>query len=719
MLCNLAVQSGNLIALVDEVLKLIKSADSEKQSSSLSFLLKFIASLLKRTATITISQSKSETMTNTNKDIVMEDASTTATSKTQTQAIPQPNSLSLSLSEEDQETLNKRLCTFTTTGKNFSGQHWYYCYSCSLSFSEGCCSVCVQVCHAGHDVSYSRYSRFFCDCGAGAVRGFKCQCLVARLENKQTPLIFFFPLIFFVVFSISRKPGTKATVAPTAQPTKESAQPPASTKSLRNSSSAVLKSSNILAKSSSHAISKPSTSEGKKEKETTTTSTNPLSKSQSLAKIAASVVIGNGDDILGSAEISRLSLEQLVEKFKNVEFIDLMFALFQKLLQDSSFTNNTNSTTTPIASQDTEMSEASTTTTNSTASQSNNSDLALMTDKTVVAKTDMLAQNSRSYKQGSFQEAKLKFDGAEAKEMRQLHNSQILVRRPISLNSKSLLAVAESDSVRLLDISSLLQADGAKLSSSTGNVPQAFGAASPPPPPPPGGVAATAASTSDLKLKQVGDTIAVSFDVLNVEFNPLYENYLLMNGLKLCNVVTLNNRNQVEDQLEVQLSLEKSVSIIHCRWIPGSKTCISVLTTAWLKIYDLSKDAISPAIYLTLPDHVQTKDFCFIVSPKTNKPIAIIMMSTLGVLYSHPFDLDTMRGPIPLTTVLTVSAHLQGKTAGFLYYSISKDLLIVSYVDNKCFAARLAKEDSNFSAVIAAFPLYASNLRGFYGKKTN
>jgi hypothetical protein len=70
------------------------------------------------------------------------------------------------------------LCTFTSTGSNFEKQHWYHCYTCGLTNSEGCCSVCIRRCHAGHVVSYSRFSRFFCDCGAGAMKGRSCQSLV-------------------------------------------------------------------------------------------------------------------------------------------------------------------------------------------------------------------------------------------------------------------------------------------------------------------------------------------------------------------------------------------------------------------------------------------------------------------------------------------------------------------------------------------------------------
>ncbi|KAG2273255.1 hypothetical protein Bca52824_067810 [Brassica carinata] len=91
-----------------------------------------------------------------------------------------------SLDKEDEEDGNSerylasKVCTFTSSGSNFMEQHWYFCYTCDLTVSKGCCSVCAKVCHRGHRVVYSRSSRFFCDCGAGGVRGSSCQCLKPR-----------------------------------------------------------------------------------------------------------------------------------------------------------------------------------------------------------------------------------------------------------------------------------------------------------------------------------------------------------------------------------------------------------------------------------------------------------------------------------------------------------------------------------------------------------
>ena len=82
-------------------------------------------------------------------------------------------------SQEDEE-LNSKLCTFTVTHKEFANQHWYYCYTCKLVEGQGVCTICAKVCHKGHELSYSKYGSFFCDCGAkedGSCQVCVCVCV--------------------------------------------------------------------------------------------------------------------------------------------------------------------------------------------------------------------------------------------------------------------------------------------------------------------------------------------------------------------------------------------------------------------------------------------------------------------------------------------------------------------------------------------------------------
>jgi len=97
---------------------------------------------------------------------------------------PKPTVKNPTKKSKNDEASTMSLCTYTVTGKNnLMDQHWYYCYTCKLTASEGVCGVCVKVCHKEHNVSYSRKSRFYCSCGSGARS--PCKCLVPRNVNNQ------------------------------------------------------------------------------------------------------------------------------------------------------------------------------------------------------------------------------------------------------------------------------------------------------------------------------------------------------------------------------------------------------------------------------------------------------------------------------------------------------------------------------------------------------
>jgi len=86
-----------------------------------------------------------------------------------------------------------RICSYVNTGESFSEQHWYNCYTCGLLWDRGCCSLCVRVCHEGHDVGYSRKSSFFCDCGAESSSATEhnrppCKCLSPLTNEKVLSL---------------------------------------------------------------------------------------------------------------------------------------------------------------------------------------------------------------------------------------------------------------------------------------------------------------------------------------------------------------------------------------------------------------------------------------------------------------------------------------------------------------------------------------------------
>ncbi|KAF6779397.1 hypothetical protein AHF37_01089, partial [Paragonimus kellicotti] len=113
--------------------------------------------------------------------------------------LPGPNADSLSEWESDETDgcLNDRIywrlggprrndhvCTYTATQQAYCEQSWYHCHTCRLAQSSGVCSVCAQVCHAGHDLSYAKLGPFFCDCGALKESSRRCRALTCRVQTK-------------------------------------------------------------------------------------------------------------------------------------------------------------------------------------------------------------------------------------------------------------------------------------------------------------------------------------------------------------------------------------------------------------------------------------------------------------------------------------------------------------------------------------------------------
>lgn len=62
--------------------------------------------------------------------------------------------------------VDKFVCTYSyTSDKHSTEQMWYECVTCGLTDTQGCCLVCVNTCHKGHEIKkVAHNSEFWCDC---------------------------------------------------------------------------------------------------------------------------------------------------------------------------------------------------------------------------------------------------------------------------------------------------------------------------------------------------------------------------------------------------------------------------------------------------------------------------------------------------------------------------------------------------------------------------
>ena len=118
--------------------------------------------------------------------------------------------------------LSKNTCSYSQTGDDFTEQHWYNCYTCGLQWDKGCCGLCARICHKGHNVAYSRYSSFFCDCGEGSKTlsgsSVKCSCLSPVSTSRMKTAL------------VGRVPPAKKAAAKKAAPAAAPVASPAAAK---------------------------------------------------------------------------------------------------------------------------------------------------------------------------------------------------------------------------------------------------------------------------------------------------------------------------------------------------------------------------------------------------------------------------------------------------------------------------------------------------------
>eukprot|EP01119_Soliformovum_irregulare_P005782 TRINITY_DN1752_c0_g1_i5.p1 TRINITY_DN1752_c0_g1~~TRINITY_DN1752_c0_g1_i5.p1 ORF type:complete len:4545 (-),score=1275.14 TRINITY_DN1752_c0_g1_i5:38-13672(-) len=205
LLKDMAIQQEALHQLVDTIVQAIEGfsviggALTSTNSTSMSVLLDFLHSVLVRILTpepsapeLKASQDKMQIETPVKalkrsvdqpmKDIAQDDEEEEDSESEEAMEVEEESAI-------DPTSARQAECTYTQTQKSYIDQHWYYCYTCNLTFSSGMCSVCAQVCHAGHSISYSRFSRFFCDCGANPPgRGFPCRALQPQMLPAQPAL---------------------------------------------------------------------------------------------------------------------------------------------------------------------------------------------------------------------------------------------------------------------------------------------------------------------------------------------------------------------------------------------------------------------------------------------------------------------------------------------------------------------------------------------------
>ncbi|XP_072282665.1 E3 ubiquitin-protein ligase UBR4 isoform X6 [Pyxicephalus adspersus] len=309
-----------------------------------------------------------------------------------------------------------------------------------------------------------------------------------------------------------------------------------------------------------------------------------------------------------------------------------------------------------------------------------------------VEMTDQLMVPTLGSQEGAFENVRMNYSGDQGQTIRQLISAHVLRRVAMCVLSsphgrRQHLAVShEKGKITVLQLSALLkQADSSK---------------------------------RKLTLTRLASA-PVPFTVLSLTGNPCKEDYLAVCGLKDCHVLTFSSSGSVSDHLVLHPQLATGNFIIKAVWLPGSQTELAIVTADFVKVYDLSTDALSPTFYFLLPSS-KIRDVTFLFNEEGKN--IIVIMSSAGYVYTQLMEESSSakHGPFYVTNVLEVNHEelkdTNGQVAGggvSVYYSHVLQMLFFSYCQGKSFAATINR--SNLEIVLL-FPINIKSSNG--GSKT-
>ncbi|XP_061383112.1 E3 ubiquitin-protein ligase UBR4 isoform X4 [Danaus plexippus] len=192
----------------------------------------------------------------------------------------------------------------------------------------------------------------------------------------------------------------------------------------------------------------------------------------------------------------------------------------------------------------------------------------------------------------------------------------------------------------------------------------------------------------------------IPFTVLSLSGNACNEDLLAVCGLKECHVLTFNSGGAVADHLVLNTGLEANNYVIKAIWLPGSQTQLALVTSDFVKIFDLSKDLSNPMHHFLVPSG-KVRDVTFV---NQDDVMHMLCMSSAGHIYWQPMSEESRAtlGTFYITNTLEVLhpeiqdvAGLVGGGGVSIYYSHTLRMLFFSYAQGKSFLAPLnSVEDS-------------------------
>ncbi len=453
----------------------------------------------------------------------------------------------------------KRTCTYVESSGDFVEQHWYNCFTCGLVGEKGCCSVCIKVCHAGHSVSYSRFSSYFCDCGAGegpskesrdgSMAFHPCKCL-----NPIIPEV-----------KAEKKDQWLASSAPhevTAEQTNEKGE------SVRSAALA------LKEMSSSSGV----TPQCGQVDDLDLQGRYPQQQSSALLPAVWS-------------KSSQNSLYNDMNWLKGIclllrELLTLVFGEIRSAVQIS------DDTTTPYITPSDHPLRIKALALGGGQSTDLEGSAPHQPPSICAGAKKLLLCPFWCAKQGTFNVASQV--GNSQEQQNHIMSGRRVIKRCIDADSRGRIAITENKHVLIVDLTNFLMGPERK---GKGQMSSSFTESLP------------VSAMADRSYIGTLNNTDVGFDVIGLAFNPENEQHLAVWGMSRVVVLTGQNKASVlgepRSQLKIDLSfgmgVDSSTSILKAMWVPNSQVLLVVVCVQFVRVYDLSKDVTIPIHTLFLP----------------------------------------------------------------------------------------------------------------------
>ena len=468
------------------------------------------------------------------------------------------------------------VCTFVSSGSSFVEQHWYFCYTCDLTTSCGCCSTCAKTCHRGHKVVYARKSRFFCDCGSGNAHGVSCQCLTER---------------------------SAAAAAVAAEVEAES----------RAAAVAELAASAATVRRADADSERRRVSGGPTPITVDSDSEDDEDDAYLLLDDSDADSDDYGGDIVDVVGDSKDKRDALREALRGAGLAPFLVATCERILERLRKSR-------PRVSDD----ETTSSTPRLAFPESGRASVAAADASGAPAR---LVHLRRSFKAGSFETrpSRREHDAASGNpELRLAIESGTITRSALSCSrGAGLLAVAEGDKVCVLDAGAIAGFVG----------PGAVGGSAMKDP-------ASSLPDGDARVGvRPLSRNPVDFEVARVCFNPANDAYLAVAGFAEARVFVFDEAGEVVDRLRVgpetwPLDGARG-AILDVAWVPCEPACVAIVVAAHVAVFDLSVSAAAPAAVARL---ASGDDIVAAAFARRKGALALLLLADTGEVYAKTLE---------------------------------------------------------------------------------